>query len=507
MAEKKLLRISELATKSGVTPRTIRFYVQEGLLPQPVKTNKTMAYYSQDWVEKIKAIKFAQAERFLPLMVIRRILEQNNFDYSSLSRHSNYSLSGNHQWQSEGFIKEGSRYDLESAITNLRVKKSVIKEMIRRKWVNPVEKDGRETIDSSEYEFLTLFAHLSEKDIGWEEFSHHFNAIQEIVEKTIELESRRVITWLMKKPIGNIDNILDLEEKTTRTFMNRIRENNFQKIIHRYKITVDNAYQASADEGFALPEDEIIEDLQRLENGLNTKYPDFRALNDLATGYSCIGHLDQSIKFLRRLLKVAPDNLDARVRVIWYRRFARRKAEQSRLRRQLEETVMSNPKYALGHAFLAAWYALEMPDAEDAKGLLRHINLCLKQIESAEKGTPRDLHEWVIIQYVKGRVLSSISILPEYLPKGIKAFKEIASNKNDIDRYYTGRMPFFPKWIWPNVYYFYGIALFQYSRPDQALRILEKGKKYRVGAPYLPRLEQAISDVVQSLQKEERKRK
>ena len=80
-----LLRISELASKSGVTPRTIRFYVQERLLPQPIKSRKTLSLYSQDCIEKIKAIKKAQVERFLPLVVIRRILESNKFDYSALS--------------------------------------------------------------------------------------------------------------------------------------------------------------------------------------------------------------------------------------------------------------------------------------------------------------------------------------------------------------------------------------------------------------------------------------
>ena len=76
MADKHLLRISELAAKSNVTPRTIRFYVQEGLLPQPIKSHKTLALYKEDCIEKIKAIKLAQTERFLPLVVIRRILEQ-----------------------------------------------------------------------------------------------------------------------------------------------------------------------------------------------------------------------------------------------------------------------------------------------------------------------------------------------------------------------------------------------------------------------------------------------
>ena len=68
MTDKTLLRISELASKSAVTPRTIGFYVQEGLLPQPVKSRKTLALYKEDCIERVKAIKKAQTERFLPII-------------------------------------------------------------------------------------------------------------------------------------------------------------------------------------------------------------------------------------------------------------------------------------------------------------------------------------------------------------------------------------------------------------------------------------------------------
>ena len=74
------LRIGELAKRAAVTPRTIRFYIQEGLLPEPLYTQKNMAYYGEDLVEKVRAIKKAQKERYLPLVVIRKILEENDYD-------------------------------------------------------------------------------------------------------------------------------------------------------------------------------------------------------------------------------------------------------------------------------------------------------------------------------------------------------------------------------------------------------------------------------------------
>ena len=41
----ELLKISELAERSGVPVATVRHYLREGLLPEPVKTSRNMAYY------------------------------------------------------------------------------------------------------------------------------------------------------------------------------------------------------------------------------------------------------------------------------------------------------------------------------------------------------------------------------------------------------------------------------------------------------------------------------
>jgi len=68
------LKIGQLAERSGVPSATIRHYVREGLLPEPVKTSRNMAYYPPEFVERIKIIKRIQEERFMPLKVIRELL-------------------------------------------------------------------------------------------------------------------------------------------------------------------------------------------------------------------------------------------------------------------------------------------------------------------------------------------------------------------------------------------------------------------------------------------------
>jgi DNA-binding transcriptional MerR regulator len=64
-----------LAEASGVPAATIKHYLREGLLPPPVKTSRNSAWYSPEYVDRIKLIKRLQEERYLPLDVIRRILE------------------------------------------------------------------------------------------------------------------------------------------------------------------------------------------------------------------------------------------------------------------------------------------------------------------------------------------------------------------------------------------------------------------------------------------------
>ncbi|MDP9133929.1 MAG: MerR family transcriptional regulator [Actinomycetota bacterium] len=72
-----LLKMSELAEASGVSAGTIKHYLREGLLPDPVKTSRNMAYYPPEFVDRIRLIKQLQEERFMPLKAIRRVLEED----------------------------------------------------------------------------------------------------------------------------------------------------------------------------------------------------------------------------------------------------------------------------------------------------------------------------------------------------------------------------------------------------------------------------------------------
>lgn len=76
-AENGLLRMRELAEASGVPAPTIKHYLREGLLPEPVKTSRNMAYYPPEFVDRIKLIKRLQEERYLPLKAIKNVLDED----------------------------------------------------------------------------------------------------------------------------------------------------------------------------------------------------------------------------------------------------------------------------------------------------------------------------------------------------------------------------------------------------------------------------------------------
>ncbi len=74
------LKMSELAERSGVSAGTIKHYLREGLLGSAqdvLRTSRNMAYYPEEFVDRIRLIKRLQEERFMPLRVIREVVAED----------------------------------------------------------------------------------------------------------------------------------------------------------------------------------------------------------------------------------------------------------------------------------------------------------------------------------------------------------------------------------------------------------------------------------------------
>jgi DNA-binding transcriptional MerR regulator len=68
------LKMKDLERLTGVGRETIRYYIREGLLPEPERPSRNVAWYDQRFVDRLALIKELQQKRYLPLHVIRRLV-------------------------------------------------------------------------------------------------------------------------------------------------------------------------------------------------------------------------------------------------------------------------------------------------------------------------------------------------------------------------------------------------------------------------------------------------
>jgi len=71
-------KMQDLVQATGVPKSTILHYLNEGLLPEPVKTSRNMAYYSPACVERITFIKVMQSKYRLSLAIIKKFLQKGS---------------------------------------------------------------------------------------------------------------------------------------------------------------------------------------------------------------------------------------------------------------------------------------------------------------------------------------------------------------------------------------------------------------------------------------------
>lgn len=71
------LKMRDLERETGVGRESIRFYIREGLLPEPERPGRNVAWYDESFIERIRSIKELQHKRYLPLQVIKAIVSSD----------------------------------------------------------------------------------------------------------------------------------------------------------------------------------------------------------------------------------------------------------------------------------------------------------------------------------------------------------------------------------------------------------------------------------------------
>jgi DNA-binding transcriptional MerR regulator len=207
---KNMLRAGQLAKLAGVSLPTIKHYVNEGLIPTPVKTGKTMAYYDESCVERIKQIKKLQKERFLPLDVIKRVLDSGDMSEQEIELGQailkSYKTPADMPLVSEAKIERRTGYSLGN-----------IQLLEKEHLIFPTVKDGTKHYDSVDCGIIEIVKRREELglplDHSIETIRLYRDAIKTAVQGDIRLFAKNLLgdasTMQTIKLLTEVDDTLD----------------------------------------------------------------------------------------------------------------------------------------------------------------------------------------------------------------------------------------------------------------------------------------------------------
>ncbi|MHA7833306.1 MAG: MerR family transcriptional regulator [Algiphilus sp.] len=81
--EPRRYRMADVVRETGVGRETIRFYIREGLLPEPERPARNMAWYSEEHIRLLRTIRQLKDEEFLPLEAIKAVLHDRDAHHFS----------------------------------------------------------------------------------------------------------------------------------------------------------------------------------------------------------------------------------------------------------------------------------------------------------------------------------------------------------------------------------------------------------------------------------------
>ncbi|MEN8243860.1 MAG: MerR family transcriptional regulator [Thermodesulfobacteriota bacterium] len=93
------MKMRELVKQTGVSRESIHYYTREGMLPEVKKPSPNQAIYTEKHVERILFIKKLQEKHYLPIPLIKKILDwqaDSPFDENLLDIKSDYFMTADH---------------------------------------------------------------------------------------------------------------------------------------------------------------------------------------------------------------------------------------------------------------------------------------------------------------------------------------------------------------------------------------------------------------------------
>jgi DNA-binding transcriptional MerR regulator len=197
-SKKDLYKISDLARETGVSIGTIKFYLREGLLPPPtLKTGRNMAYYDRSFVDRIRVIKELRQKRFLPLEVIKAILNRDEAIISQREIDTLLRLEGT--FYEEVHYAPGQEPLTRTAITErYDVDLDMVRYLIQTGILTPIVRDGIECFEGDDVALLENVAEMQRAGFDEDLISKehcvplYVEAIAELAREELKMFSRAV---------------------------------------------------------------------------------------------------------------------------------------------------------------------------------------------------------------------------------------------------------------------------------------------------------------------------
>ncbi len=146
-----LFTIDELAHKVDVPSRTIRYYTHEGLLAAPILKGR-LGLYTDEHVKRLELIKKLQRETYLPLSVIREIV--NNPERTEL-------LDDNIKLKEEvlaalGYDLSSFRFDIRELANKVNLSLKQVKKIEEIGLIGPEHVTGAKKYDRHDVEIAKM---------------------------------------------------------------------------------------------------------------------------------------------------------------------------------------------------------------------------------------------------------------------------------------------------------------------------------------------------------------
>lgn len=204
--------IDQLASESGLPSRTIRFYAQEKLLPPPDSFKGRTALYSGHHLEILKLIKSLKEKRFMPLSVIKEVIEdpqklENLYDGLKVNEEI-FNMLG----------YQPPTLDSKQMIQYANLTEKELNELEELKFIHPSFTDGRKQYSSTDLNIAKLVKKLLTLGLKLDEIKILPDLLSQLSRTAVSLIHDRFheeLTMDPEKCIAKLEPIIEINKELT----------------------------------------------------------------------------------------------------------------------------------------------------------------------------------------------------------------------------------------------------------------------------------------------------